>query len=70
MIVIKYTENYGPEEVVNYYNYIKTLFPEEECLVIPQDWDILFNYSTAELYIFMDYIKEIIRKKEIANGEY
>lgn len=69
MIIIRYDENYGPDKVINYYNYIETLFPEEKILTIPQEWDILFNCSTADLYNFIDEIKEIIRQKEVANED-
>lgn len=70
MIILRYDDTtYSPEEIIEYSNGLKEI-TEEEVIALPQEWDILFNCSTAELYDFIDHIKEIIKQKEIANGEY
>ena len=69
MIVVKYnTDKFFPEDINQYYSWLKEN-TKEEVIFFPQDWDILFDCSTAELYGFIDNIKEIIRQKEVANED-
>lgn len=69
MIVLRYNaDKFDPEEMTSYYKWLKET-TKEEVIALPTDWDILFNCSTADLYGFIEHIKEIIRQKEVANED-
>ena len=66
MVIIRYnTEKTSLDEAYNICNFIKEQLFTEEIIALPQDWDILFNCSTAELYYFKQQIEQLIRAKDM-----
>lgn len=67
MIIIRCNLNDDAERAI-YSNLCKFNFKDEEVICLPQDWDILFNCSTADLYYFKEMIENAIHDKEVAEG--
>jgi len=69
MIIIRYNTNDGIDQVAEVYHVLREHnFKDEEVICLPQDWDILFNCSTADLYYYRDMIENIIHDKEVAEA--
>jgi len=66
MVIIRYNLNTeGFEDIYEKSKIIKEQLNDEEVLVIPQDWDILFNCTTADLYAIKEHIEHLIHEKEL-----
>lgn len=69
MIIVRYDINDGIDEVNEMYYQLRKLDLKGEALIfLPQDWDILFNCSTADLYYYKEMIENAIHDKEIAEA--
>lgn len=69
MIIIRYSLNDGIDQVEEIYHNLRALnFKDEEVICLPQDWDILFNCSTADLYYYKEMIENAIHDKEVAEA--
>ena len=69
MIIVRYSLNDGIDQVTEIYHNLRELnFKDEEIIFLPQDWDILFNCSTADLYYFKEMIENAIHDKEVAEA--
>lgn len=69
MIIVRYNINDDIDEVnERYYQLRKLDLKGEELIFLPQDWDILFNCSTADLYYYKSMIENAIHDKEVAEA--
>lgn len=69
MIIVRYNTNDGIDKVNEVYYQLRNLELKDEALIfLPQDWDILFNCSTADLYYFKEMIENAIHDKEVAEA--
>lgn len=69
MIIIRYSLNNSVGQIAEIYHNIRALnFKDEEIICLPQDWDILFNCSTADLYYVKEMIENAIHDKEVAEA--
>ena len=68
MIIVRYSTNDGFDQVNKIYQTFQKLDLKEEIIFLPQDWDILFNCSTADLYYYKDMIENAIHDKDIAEA--
>ena len=69
MIIVRYDINDGINEVREiYYELQKLDLKDKKILFLPQDFDILFNCSTADLYYFKEQIENAIHDKEVAEA--
>lgn len=65
MIIIRY--NIEDLDTTNeIYHMIHESLKNEQVIALPQDWDILFNCSTSDLYYYKEMIENAIHDKEIA----
>ncbi len=65
MIIVRYSLNDSIDQITELR---KLNFKDEEMIFLPQDWDILFNCSTADLYYFKKMIENAIHDKEVAEA--
>ena len=66
MIIVRYNSNSTSfEEINESFLCLKKEFPDEKILALPQDWDILFNCSTSDLYYYKKMIEDIIHDKDL-----
>ena len=69
MIIVRYNLNNGIDQVAEICRNLRECnFKDEEIIFFPQDWDILFNCSTADLYYFREMIENAIHNKEFAEA--
>lgn len=65
MIIVRYGLNDGIDQVNEIYHNLRKLnFKDEEVIFLPQDWDILFNCSIADLQYYKRIIERVIDRKE------
>ncbi len=68
MIIIRYSLNDSLDQISEIYSNLRLNFKDEKVICLPQDWDILFNGCTADLYYFKEMIENAIHDKEVAEG--
>ncbi len=69
MIIVRYDTNDDIDEVNEMYYQMRKLDLKDETLIfLPQNWDVLFNCSTADLYYFKEMIENAIHDKEAAEA--
>ncbi len=67
MIIVRYNLNDDIDQVAEICYSLRELnFKDEKIIFVPQDWDILFNCSIADLYYFKSMIENAIHDKEVA----
>lgn len=64
MIIVRYSTNDGLNRVNEIYQEFQKLNLKEEVIFLPQDWDILFNCSIADLQYYKRMIERVINRKE------
>lgn len=69
MIILKYDNSITPVDIEDTYNSIKSHYPDEEVIVIPQKWDILLDCEIDELIRLKEKIEEIIIKTKEEENE-
>lgn len=65
MIIIRYNIE-DLDTTTEVYRNLCEVLNDEQVIALPQDWDILFNYSTSDLYYYKEMIENAIHDKEIA----
>lgn len=65
MIIIRYNIEDLDTTTEVYRNLCEAL-KDEQVIALPQDWDILFNCSTSDLYYYKEMIENAIHDKEVA----
>lgn len=65
MIVIRYNIE-DLDTTTEIYRNLCEVLKDEQVIALLQDWDILFNCSTSDLYYYKEMIENAIHDKEIA----